>query len=389
MILTPDSDASLLRSVLKVLNEKGLDGLGSVFESVMNEAMKIERTEYLRVGAYQRSPDRRDHANGFKNKTILTRTGSLDLKIPQVRQSGFYPESLEKGCRSEQALRLTLAEMYVTGVSTRKVARITQQLCGTEVSSTHVSNMSKLMDEELSQFRDRQLGEFPYLLLDAQYQRVRHQGVVRDLAVLLCIGINRKGLRELLGVSVSLSEAEVHWREFLAKLCQRGLSGVRFIVSDHHTGLSAARRAIFPSVPWQRCQFHLAQNAQAYAPNPTMRSEIAQALRDIYNCPSLELAQAQLKRTVEFYSKRAPKFAAWLEANAEEGFTVYQLPRAHWKRLRTSNLVERVNREVKRRTRVATLFPNEESCLRLISAVLQEIHEDWITGRIYLDLEKV
>lgn len=389
MNLTPDMDHNLLRGVLKVLAEKGLDGLGPVFQSVLNEVMKIERSEYLQADPYERSSSRRGQANGFKDKTVLTRAGRIELNIPQVRDSKFYPESLERGCRSEMALKLSLAEMYVTGVSTRKVAKITEKLCGTEVSSTHVSNMAKLMDEELAKFRDRPLGEFPYVFVDAQYQRVRHDGIVRNLAVLIAIGINLEGRRELLGVSISLSEAEVHWRSFLSLLGQRGLSGVKLIISDDHVGLGAARNAVFPSVPWQRCQFHLSQNAQAYVPSVGMRPEIAQVMRDIFNCSSLDNAKAMVKSIVEKYSKSAPKFTIWLEANVEEGFTIYNFPRAFWKKLRTSNIMERTNREIKRRTKVATLFPNEASCLRLVTAVLQEIHEDWITGNIYLNLSQV
>jgi putative transposase len=188
---------------------------------------------------------------------------------------------------------------------------------------------------------------------------------------------------------VSLSEAEVYWRDFFQALVKRGLLGVGLFVSDDHSGMRAAREAIFPTVPWQRCQFHLAQNAQGYAPNLEMRAEIGQAMRDIFNSPSIAHALDMVKQVAARYAKTAPKFAAWLEANVVEGFTVFQFPRAHWKKLRTSNVVERVNREIKRRTRVAVLFPNEESCLRLVSAVLQEIHEEWTTGRVYLDMNQV
>lgn len=389
MNLTPEMDHSLLRGVLKVLADKGLDGLGPVFQTVLNEAMKIERSEYLHADPYERNPARRGQSNGFKDKTILTRAGAIELDIPQVRDSSFYPQSLEKGCRSEMALKLALAEMYVTGVSTRKVSQITEKLCGKDVSSTHVSNMAKLLDEELIKFRDRPLGEFPYVFFDAQYQRIRHDGIVRSLAVLIAIGINPEGFREVIGISVSLSEAEVHWRTFFQKLTQRGLSGVKLITSDDHTGLGCARNAVFPSVPWQRCQFHLSQNAQAYAQSVGMRSEIGQAMRDIFSCSSVAHAKTMVKQVSEKYSKSAPTFVKWLEENVEDGFTIFAFPRAYWRKLRTSNPLERVNREVKRRTRVATLFPNEDSCLRLVSAVLREIHEDWVTGRVYLKMDQI
>jgi putative transposase len=384
-------DLSVFRGVMKALAEQGVDGFGPVFELLLNEAMKVERSEHLNAQPYERTDNRRGHANGFKPKTLLTRSGPLDLSIPQVRDSSFYPQALEKGSRSEVALKLAIAEMYVTGVSTRKVALITEKLCGAGVSSTQVSRVSKLLDEGLAQFRERSLTGtcYRYVYLDATYQRIRYDGAVRNLAVLVAIGINPEGRRELIGVSVSLSEAEVYWRDFFAALVKRGLLGVGLFVSDDHAGMRAAREAVFPTVPWQRCQFHLAQNAQGYAPNLEMRGEIGQAMRDIFNSPSAAHAHEMVKQVVQKYAKSAPKFAAWLEHNVVQGFTVFQFPRAHWKKIRTSNVLERVNREIKRRTRVAVLFPNEESCLRLVSAVLQEIHEEWTTARTYLDMTQV
>lgn len=390
MNLTPETENSLLRGLMKVLIEQGVDGFKPVMEAMLNEAMKIEREQHLGAGLYERSANRKGQANGFKPKSLTTRSGTLELEIPQVRDSSFYPQALERGCRSEVALKLSLAEMYTQGVSTRKVRAITERLCGVEVSSTHVSNVAKLLDDELSKFRERPLGgSFPYLLLDAQYQRVRHDGIVRNLAVLIAIGVNEEGHREVVGVSVSLSEAEPHWRTFLKSLTKRGLTGVKLIISDDHEGLGAARRAVLPAVPWQRCQFHLAQNAQSYSPTHGMRKEIGQAMRDIFGQPTLEDAQAMVKRVATKYAKSAPKFSAWLEENVEQGFTVYRFPRAHWKKIRTSNALERVNREVKRRTKVATLFPNEASCLRLVTAVLQEIHEDWMGGKVYVNWKDV
>jgi len=206
------------------------------------------------------------------------------------------------------------------------------------------------------------------------------------MAILLAYGVTPEGKREILGASASLSEAEVHWREFLKHLQARGLSGVRLIISDDHAGMKNARMAVFPSVPWQRCQFHLAQNAQSYAPKKSMRAEIAETVREIFNSPTLELAQEMKRRAVEKYRKRAPEFAKWLEENIDEGLTVFQFPKEHRKKIRTSNGMERVNREIKRRTRVAVLFPNKESALRLVTGVIIEIHEEWVTGRQYLDM---
>ena len=202
-----------------------------------------------------------------------------DFAVPHNGAGGFYPQSLEKGLRSERALKLAIAEMYVTGVSTRKVAQITQELCGFEVTSTQVSRAAQSLDEELEAWRIRPVGDVPYLVLDARYEKVRHGGAVVDVALLVAVGVQANGKRSILGVSVSLSEAEVHWRTFLSSLVDRGLHGMKLIVSDDHAGLGQARQALVPSVPWQRCQCHLQRNAQAYVPKVAMRAEVAQAIQ--------------------------------------------------------------------------------------------------------------
>jgi len=390
--MTHPPQDSAIRAAMESLIENGLDGMGEALRILMNEAMKIERSEFLHAAPYQRSAERVGHANGFKDKTVQTRVGAIRLRVPQVRGLpedlvGFYPQSLEKGLRSERALKLAIAEMYVMGVSTRKVAQITQELCGFEVSSSQVSRAAQLLDEELEAWRTRPLGEIPYLILDARYEKVRHGGHVVDVALLLAIGVQADGHRSVLGVSVSLSEAEVHWRSFLSSLLERGLHGVRFIVSDDHPGLKPARQATLPSVPWQRCQFHLQQNAQAYLPKGTMRQEVAQALRDVFNAPNREEADRLLGLLVDRYRESAPALAAWAEENIPEGLTVFQVPKAHRQRLRTTNGLERINREIKRRTRVVSLFPNEQALLRLASAILVEIDEEWMTGKIYLNMK--
>lgn len=225
------------------------------------------------------------------------------------------------------------------------------------------------------------------MYLDADYQKVRHDGQVRNIAVLKAVGVNREGFREVLGVSCSLSEAEVHWRTFLGDLLHRGLKGVELIISDDHSGLKAAIRAVLPSVPWQRCTFHLSQNAQHYAPTMQMRGEIAQSMREIYQARNRQEAEDRLKEGLKKYEKKAPKFCSWLEENGHEGMSFYACPQSHWKKVRTVNVVERLNEEVKRRTRVARLFPNEASCERLVTAVVAEIHEDWISGKKYMTFE--
>lgn len=370
--------------ILELINEEGFSGLGKAVELLVNNAMRLERQQYLKAKPYERSEERQGYASGYKAKTIKSRLGELTLSVPQTRDSGFYPSCIEKGLRSERALKLALAEMYVQGVSTRKVAKITEELCGFEISSAQVSRAAKLLDEELEKWRNRPLGKFPYLLLDARYERVRHGGCVIDCAVLIAKGIDVNGHRQILGVSVSLSEAEVHWREFFKSLQKRGLHGVELIVSDSHSGLKAALKSTFTGVKWQRCQFHLQQNAQAYVPKYDMKKEVAKDIREVFNAGHRQEADFKVKKLIEKYEKMAPDLAKWAETNVPEGLTVLDFPDSHRKRLRTTNSVERINREIKRRTKVATIFPNQASCLRLVSAILMEISEEWETGKRYL-----
>ena len=385
--MTHPDNTELLNTVLQLLTDEGPDGLAQGIRLLVNEAMRVERSQALQALPYQRTDNRQGYANGFKDKTLSTRLGPVTFSIPQVRgELEFYPSALQKGVRSEQALKLALAEMYVQGVSTRKVSAIVEQLCGTSVSSTQVSNCAKLLDDQLLQWRQRDLSSCPYLILDARYEKVRQNGQLLDCAVLIAMGIRPDGKRVILGVSVALSEAEVHWRSFLQSLVQRGLSGVVHITSDDHCGLKAARIAVFPSVPWQRCQFHLQQNAQAYVPRLDQRTEIAQAIRSVFDAPNRPTAESRLKEIVSTYAKSAPKLSSWMEENLPQGLTVFALPASHQKRLRTSNPLERVNQEIKRRTRVARLFPNEASLLRLVSAILAEKSEDWESGKIYLNM---
>ncbi len=373
--------------MIQVLDEHGFDGMARAIGILVNEAMKIERSEALGAGPYERTSHRRGYANGFKPKTLATRVGKVELQVPQTRDVEFYPKSLERGVRSERALKLAVAEMYVQGVSTRKVTQITSELCGLDVSSSQVSRAAQLLDEELQSWRERPLGKLVYLTLDARYEKVRHGGTVVDCAVLVAVGVLPSGKRTVLGVSAKLSEAEVHWREFLQSLVERGLHGVEMITSDAHEGLKAARKSVFPGVPWQRCQFHLQQNATAYVPKINMRSQVAADIRGVFHAPDANEAERLLKIATEKYRTTAPRLAEWMEHNLPEGLTVFTRPETHRQRLRTSNMIERLNKEILRRTRVATLFPNEASLLRLVSAVLAEVDEEWQTGKSYLNTE--
>src|SRR5579864_4633463 len=291
--------------------------------------MQLERQKFLKAQPHERTPERVAHANGFKDKTLTTRMGAITFAVPQVREGGFYPESLEKGIRSERALKLALAEMYVQGVATRRVAAITEQLCGLSVSASQVSQAAAQLDAVLEAWRTRPLGEFRYVYLDARYESVRIEGTIRDVAILLALGVDPQGKRALLGVSVALSEGEVHWRQFLQSLVSRGLCGVRLLISDDHAGLKAARKAVFGGVPWQRCQFHLQQNAQALLTKKEHKAPLAAALRAVFNAANRYEAEALLGKLVLAWRKSNPRLSAWLEENVPEALMVFSFPEAH------------------------------------------------------------
>ena len=379
-------DNSRSKDILEVLIESGFDGMSKAVSMLINEAMLLERERYLNAKPYQRTEERTTFSNGFKSKHVSTRVGKLELEVPQTRDSKFYPSTLEKGIRSERALKCALAQMYIEGVSTRKVAKITEELCGFQVSSSQVSKCTSQLDEEISSWRNRPLGCFPYVIFDARYERVRHSMQVVDAAVLIAIGIDNQGNREVLGVSVALSEQEVHWRQFMQSLQERGLHGAKMFISDAHSGLKAALRAVFPSIPWQRCQFHLQQNAQSYIPKKSMREEVAADIRKILTADNRENAEQKLSLAINKYASTAPDLSHWMEENIPESLTVFLVPEVQRKKLRTSNGLERVNKEIKRRTRVVSIFPNSESCLRLISSILMEISEEWQSVMRYLPI---
>lgn len=384
-----DHDLSSFDPIVSLILEHGTDGLADAFTLLLNEAMKVERSRVLAAEPYQRTAARQGHANGFKPKTLNTRLGRLALAVPQVRGGvDFYPSALERGARSERALTLAIAQMYVQGVSTRRVTAVLEKLCGLDISSAQVSRAAASLDEELAKWRSRRLDAeaYPYLALDARYEKVRVEGTVISCAVLIAVGISATGKRAVLGVSVALSEAEVHWRDFLASLQDRGLHGVTFLVSDDHAGLRAALTARFAGIPWQRCQFHLQQNAQHHCPKVALRPQLAADLRAVFNSSSRTEADAKLRTLAQQHQASAQHLAAWLEANVPESLTVFLLPPEHRLRLRSSNLLENLNKQLRRRTRVASLFPNQDSLLRLVSAITSEVSDDWLAAKSYLNM---
>lgn len=374
------SNDTTIAAVLEQLIAEGPQAMSQVMTTLMNVAMRLEREQFLGAGHYERRPERLGYANGIKPKKIDTPAGTLTLQIPKTagHAEPFYPQSLERGRRSCRAVMLAAAEMYVKGVSTRDVEKVLAEFGIEGLSSMQVSRAAKLLDADLEAWRKRRLGRFRLVFLDARYEKTREHGVADDCAVLTAIGVDDDGRRRVLGVSVAVSEAEVHWRAFLDSLVARGLQGVEFITSDDHAGLNAARRAVLPGARWQRCQFHLAQNAIHHAPNRDVKKAIGEELRAVWNAPTLETAESELKRLVGSYRKDAPKLAAWLETAVPEGLAVFKLPREHRRRMRTSNPIERsIQQELKRRTRKIRVFPNEASLERLVSAILVEIDEQW------------
>jgi putative transposase len=380
-----------IETMMEQLIANGSEDMASVFAGLFDLAMRIERERFLGAEHYERTPLRHGYANGTKPKRLDTPAGTMTVRVPKTagHDEPFYPQSLERGRRSTRAVMLAVAEMYVKGVSTRDAEAVMKEFGIESLSSSQVSRAAKLLDDELEAWRTRPLGEIRYLIVDARYEKVREGGVVRDAAVLSAIGIGPDERRRVLGVSCTVSEAEIHWRAFLESLLERGMRGVQFVVSDDHAGLRAARKAVLTGATWQRCQFPLAQNAIHHAPSLAIRKRIGAELRLIWNAPNLETATENLRRLVETYRDKSSKLAAWLEGNIPEGLAVFTLPEHHRRRLRTSNPIERaVQQEIKRRTQKVRVFPNEDSLERLVSAVLVEIDDKWaVADKAYIKWE--
>lgn len=381
MNTTEENDTEIFEMLQTLMNE-GLQGFPAVMARMYNLAMQFERELHLGAGKYERTQCRRGYANGYKPKTLNTHAGRLALRIPQVRDSEtpFYPRSLERGTRYERALKMAVAEMYVKGVSTRKVQAVFDRLCDVDITADQVSRAMREMDDELDAWRNRPIGAVKVLFLDATYHKARVNGIVVSVATFIVAGILEDGHRAILAVDSDLSENEVHWRRILSGLVERGMHGVRLIVSDSHEGLRSAREAALPGIPWQRCQMHLQQNAQAYVTKPGLKAEVAADIRSIFRAGSLEEARRLLASMVEKYSKCQSKLAAWMEDNIPEGLTVFSFPAAVRQFLRTNNMEENLNRQIKSRTRLIPAFPNVESLMRLVSAICIEISDDWESG---------
>ncbi len=371
----------------KALLKGDPEGLRELVRAVLQEALEAEMSDALGAAKSERTTGRLGYRSGYYGRTLVTRVGKLELRVPQDREGRFSTELFERYQRSEQALVASLAEMYVQGVSTRKVKAVTEELCGHAFSASAISAVNKRLDEGLAAFADRRLEEpFAYLILDARYEKVREAGIVGSRAVLIAVGIDRDGRRQVLAVELANRESRSAWKDFLLGLRERGLHGVEFVVADDHAGLKAAVREVLPGAFAQRCYVHFLRNALDHLPRKA-DDDCLQELRWIYDRRELTEAKADLAVWLRKWSPRYDRLTSWVEENIEETFTYYRLPRQHHKHMKSTNMLERLNEEIKRRTHVVRIFPNAESCLRLVRALAVEAHENWLEASRYLNMD--
>jgi putative transposase len=363
------------------------DWLRDLVEEVVQQVLEGEMDEALCAQKGERTPARRGYRSGYYPRTLVTRVGKLSLRVPQDRNGQFRTDVFERYQRSEKALVVALSEMYIQGVSTRKVKEVTEQLCGHEFSSSTISRMTERLDSDLEKFAHRSLEqEYPYLILDARYEKVREDGVVGSRAVQVAIGINWEGRRSVLAVELAERESAGSWKDFLLRLKERGLRGVVTVVSDDHAGLRRSIPEVLPEAAWQRCYVHFLRNALDHMPRKK-DDDCLTELRWIYERRNVQEARQDLAAWLTKWEGRYPKLCEWVENNIEETLTFYRLPQAHHKHLKSTNMLERLNEELKRRTLVVRIFPNSASCLRLVRALAVEIDEDWVEATRYLDME--
>ena len=362
------------------------DYLRSMVSAIVEATLEAEMTASLGAEKGERTSGRLGYRSGYYTRSLITRVGTLELRVPQDRDGRFSARLFERYQRSEKALVAALAEMYVQGVSTRKVKAITEELCGHSFSASAISEINKKLDGELAAFAGRRLVEpYPYMILDARYERVREAGVIENQAVLVAIGVDLEGRRNVLGVDLANRESHSSWKTFLLGLRDRGLAGVEFVVSDDHAGLKAAIREVLPAAAWQRCYVHFLRNALDYVPRK-VDDDCLQELRWFYARRELTEVRQDLARWLVKWQPKYPKLCDWVEANVEETFTYFRLPLAHHKHMKSTNMLERLNQELKRRTQVVRIFPNAASCLRLIRALAVETHENWLEATRYLNM---
>jgi putative transposase len=372
---------------VKELLERDEDFLRVALQALLQAALEAEMTDAIGAEKGERTEARLAYRSGYYPRSWVTRVGTLELRVPQDRAGRFSTELFQRYQRSEKALVGTLAEMYVQGVSTRKVKAVTEALCGHSFSASAISAINKSLDEALRAFAERRLSEaFPYLILDARYEKVREAGIILSQAVLVAVAVDGEGRRQVLGVDLANRESRTSWRDFLRGLKERGLFGVEFVVSDDHEGLKQAIREILPGAHWQRCYVHFLRNALDYL-SRKLADDCLQELRWIYDRRELAEARRDIAAWLAKWQVKHSRLCDWVEENIEETLTYYRLPQPHHKHMKSTNMLERLNQELKRRTHVVRIFPNAESCLRLVRALAVETHENWLEGPRYLDMQ--
>jgi putative transposase len=372
---------------VKELLERDQDFVRAALEALLQAALEAEMTEAIGAEKGERTETRLSYRSGYYGRSLITRVGTLELRVPQDRFGRFSTELFTRYQRSEKALVGTLAEMYVQGVSTRKVKAVTEALCGHSFSASAISAVNKSLDESLHQFAERRLDEpFPYLILDARYEKVREGGIIVSQAVLIAVAVDGEGRRQVVGVELANRESRSSWRDFLLRIKERGLFGVEFVVSDDHEGLKQAIREVLPGAAWQRCYVHFLRNALDHLPRK-LADDCLQELRWMYDRRDLAEVRRDIAAWLTKWQTKHPKLCDWVEENIEETLTYYRLPLPHHKHMKSTNMLERLNQEIKRRTHVVRIFPNTESCLRLVRALAVETHENWLEGTRYLNMQ--
>ena len=362
------------------------DFLLGIVRTALQQFLEAEMTEHLNAAPHERTEDRRGHRNGYKPRQLKTRVGRLELLVPQDREGTFSTQLFDRYQRNEKALVLALMEMTLKGVSTRKVADVTERLCGTSFSKSTVSRLSVELDFELDAWRTRPLEvAYPYLVVDARYEHVRVDGHVTSQGVLIVKGVREDGYREILAVAVADTESEATYDELFRQLKDRGLRGVQLVTSDNHRGLKSAIHRHFQGAAWQRCQVHFLRNANGKIARKH-RKALTRDLKGIFAAPSREWALKDAADVVKGWSETHSSLASWIEEGIEDTLACYAFPESHRRRIRSTNGLERFNQEIKRRTRVVRIFPNRASCLRLVTALCIEQSEEWLSGRRYLDM---
>ncbi len=362
------------------------DFLNQAITRFLQQFLEAEITSCLQAEPYQRTDERTGYRNGYKPRILKTRVGHIELSVPQDREGRFSSALFSRFQRSEKALILALQEAYLQGVSTRKVTKITEQLCGTSFSKSHISQLCQDLDADINAWRGRPLEQaYPYLIIDATYLHIRSLGQVACEAVLIVSGISESGHRDILAIDVAHTETEATYGDLFKDLKKRGLKGVQLVISDHHEGLQNAIKRHFQGASWQHCQTHFHRNIKGITP-PKHQREVAQALKDVFNAPDQATAQQRLSAMMDTYEEILPKLVEKIDQDIIHCLACFHFPQQHQRRIRTTNLLERLNREIKRRADVVQIFPNKEACERLIGALCMEWSDEWITARRYLDM---